>query len=75
MHYRLEIIADRQGLDADHIAWKMFRLTPCGQTPLTTTYSTKLPAMPSASLNQVIQGWTEEGDIVGFVYAMVEDEI
>ena len=48
MHYRLEIIADRQGLDADHIAWKMFRLTPCGQTPLTTTYSTKLPAMPSA---------------------------
>lgn len=65
---RLEIVAGKRGLDADHIAWTMFpRLTICSNTALTTTYATKLPRALDKGTRQVMEGWVEEGDILAFV--------
>lgn len=65
---RMEIVAGKRGLDADHIAWTMFpRLTICSNTALTTTYATKLPRALDKGTREVMQGWVEEGDILAFV--------
>lgn len=70
--YRLEIVAGRRGIQED-IIWQMFsRLTPCSQTPLTTTYAcTSEVDLPGAT-KQIMQGWIEEGDILAFVCEEVE---
>lgn len=73
MKYRLEIVTGRHGLDADHIAWRMFHLTPCSQTPLTTTYASKLPGPLTYGQAQIMEGWIEEGDIIGYVSEIVEE--
>lgn len=71
--HRLEIVAGRIGIDADHIAWRMFRLNPCSQTPLTTTYSCKLAQDLPEPTKQIVQGWIEEGDILAFVCEEIEE--
>lgn len=58
--YRLEIVTGRAGLDADHIAWTMFRLVPHGHTEDTVTYSCRLPSDLDNMRRQIIEGWIEE---------------
>lgn len=71
--YRLTITTATPGLDADHIAWRMFRLMPHGHTRLTTTYSCRLQANLSELQRQIIQGWQEEGDILGFACEQIDE--
>lgn len=65
--YRLEIVAGKTGIDADHIIWRMFRLVPHGQTETTTTYACRLSEDLNYYQREILTGFVEEEDIVSFV--------
>lgn len=71
--YRLEIVAGRRGLDADHIAWRMFRLNPVTQSEWFTIYFARAQADLSQYQRDLLDGWCEEGDIITYECKLSEE--
>lgn len=71
---RLEIVAGRRGIAVDHAIWRLFpMLTPCSQTPLTTTYVAKIADGGTVFIEELLKDWRANGDILAFVCGDVEE--